>query len=167
MKLGELLKNVRELIRDWWFFTITATLLTYAIFTGVVHKKAIVENEFTTYTKFFEDSAKLYGVKINMNNLIVRFVDSYPVQGWVGLCERGNGVSKFVTFKKSYYDKQSVEVKYTLVLHELGHCILNRPHVEGYLKDKCPKSLMHPNDNLFGCFFKNQDYYFKELFGLL
>jgi hypothetical protein len=167
MKLGELLKNVRETIRDWGFFFVTATLLNIAIFNGVVHKKAIVENEFTTYTKFFEDSAKLYGVKIDMNNLVIGFVDSYPIRGWVGLCERPRGATKFVSFQKAYFNSRSPEAKYALVLHELGHCVLDRDHVPGYLKNNCPKSLMHPSDGLFGCFFKDQDYYLKELFGLL
>jgi hypothetical protein len=167
MKLGELLKKTKELIRDWGFFFVTATLLSYAIFAGVVHKKAIVNNQFSVYTKFFEDNARLYGVKINMNNLVMDFVDSYPVRGWVGLCERGKGVTRYVTFHKEYFNSRSPEAKYALVLHELGHCVLDRSHVEGYLKDNCPKSLMHPSDGLFGCFFKNQDYYLRELFGLL
>jgi hypothetical protein len=167
MKLGELLKEIKEFLRDWWFFLLTATLLNYAIFAGVVHKKSTVESELKTYVDYFEDAAKLYGVKVNMNNLVVDFVDSYPIQNWVGLCQSGTGVSKFVTVKRAYFKSAPTEVKYTLIMHELGHCVLGRSHVEGYLQNSCPKSLMHPSDNVFGCFFKNQDYYFRELFGLI
>lgn len=167
MKLGEHLKKIKEFLRDWWFFLVTATLLNIAVLNGTVHKKATVVTGLETYTKYFEDAAKLYNVKINMNNLVVGFVDSYPIKGWVGLCETGKGVTKYVSFHKAYFDSRSPEVKYALVLHELGHCVLGKKHVDGYLKNNCPKSIMHPSDGLFGCFFKDQDYYFRELFGLL
>jgi hypothetical protein len=167
MKLGELLKKIKEFLRDWGIFLAAAIVLNYLVLNGTVHKKAIIEDKLNTYVKYFQDVAVLYGVKVNMNNLVVDFVDSYPVKGWVGLCERGKGVTKFATFHKEYFYSRSPEAKYALVLHELGHCVLDRSHVEGYLKDNCPKSLMHPSDGLFGCFFKNQDYYLRELFGLL
>jgi hypothetical protein len=167
MKLGELLKEIREFLRDWGFFLVAASLLNYAIFAGMVYKKSTVEDGLKPYVEYFEDAAKAYGVKLNMNNLFVDFVDKYPVSTWVGLCESGKGVSRYITIRRDYFKRASAEIKYALVIHELGHCVLDRDHVEGYLPDKCPKSIMHPSDGLFGCFFKNQDYYFRELFGLL
>lgn len=167
MRLGELLKEIKEFLRDWWFFLAASILLNIAIFSGIVYKKAEVESPLSPYVEYFQDAAASYLVPVNMNNLVVSFVDSYPIKTWVGLCQRGKGVTKFVTIREDYFKSKSPEVRYALVLHELGHCVLDKEHVEGYLPDKCPKSLMHPSDGLFGCFFKNQDYYFRELFGLL
>jgi hypothetical protein len=167
MRLGVHLKKIKEVIRDWWFFFTAACLLNYLIFAGAVYKKPDIDPELASYVEYFEDAANQYNVDLPMKNLFVSFVDSFPVQGWVGLCESGNGLSKYVSIHRAYFKKAPSEIKYALVIHELGHCVVGKPHVEGYLSDHCPKSVMHPSDGLFGCFFKHQDYYFKELFGLL
>jgi hypothetical protein len=110
----------------------------------------------------------MYGASPDYKNLVVKFVDKFPVKNWVGLCEGFNGhASKFISIHYAYFQNASVEQKYALVIHELGHCTLGKDHVEGYRKNGCPKSIMHPSDGLFGCFFKDQDYYFRELFGRL
>ena len=78
--------------------------------------------------------------------------------------------------------------KKELVYHELGHCLLGKNHSEktlsdgfvgtverfafnigwwtpkGYLKDKCPASLMHPYMVGPYCFGKHYDYYIAEFF---
>lgn len=175
MKLEEHLKGARELIRDWGFFILAASLLNYAIFAGIVYKapnvdkgdSSSIETDLNTYVDYFEKAAAAYRVPINMKNLTVKFVDSFPVETWVGLCESGIGVGKYVSIRRDYFKNAPMETKYTLMIHELGHCVLGKDHVEGYLTGGCPKSIMHPSDALFGCFFKNQDYYFRELFGLL
>lgn len=167
MKLGEHLRKIRGVIRDWWFFFTTACLLNYLIFAGAVYKKPDIDSELASYVQYFEDAAKTYNVDITIKNLSVSFVESFPVQGWVGLCESGKGITKYVSIHREYFEKAPPEVKYALVIHELGHCVVGKSHVEGYMSDNCPKSVMHPSDGLLGCFFKHQDYYFKELFGIL
>lgn len=167
MKLGELLKEIRNVLYEWWLFMVLALLLTKLVFTGVVYQKPSVDSELQKIVTYFNDAAIQYRAVPDYKNLVVNFVDKFPVNNWIGLCQnsRGNG-GKFVSIHKAYFQHTSVEQKYALVIHELGHCTLNREHVEGYRENGCPKSIMHPSDGLFGCFFKEQDYYFKELFGV-
>jgi hypothetical protein len=166
MKLGELLREIKKTLYDWGFFMILAIMLTNLIFSGIVYQKPNVEAELSNIIKYFNDAAVQYGVTPNYKNLVVGFVDTFPVNNWIGLCQRGTGPGKFVAIKKAYFQHTSIEQQYALVIHELGHCVMNRDHVEGYRDNGCPKSIMHPSDGLFGCFFRDQDYYFKELFGI-
>jgi hypothetical protein len=78
-------------------------------------------------------------------------------------------------------------VREQLIFHELGHCILMRPHTEysdegiiswmekilyqlglieylGYLEDGCPSSTMHPYIIPDVCIHRHREHYIKELF---
>jgi hypothetical protein len=148
-------------------FLLLSLLLNFLVFFGVSYQKeAVQSNELTPYFKFFKDSAAFYKIKINTNNLILDYVDRYPKKEWVALCQRATN-TKFVTILKKHFQEAPIEEKYSLVIHELGHCLLNLNHKDGYLPDGCPISIMHPSDTMFGCFFRKQDYYFKELFNKL
>lgn len=166
MKLGELLREIKNVLSDWWLFMLISIIFTHLIFAGIVYQKPSVESEIAPIVNYFNEVAAQYNVKPDSKNLIVGFVDKFPVNTWIGLCQRGNTPAKFISIRKAYFQHASSEQKYALVIHELGHCTLNRDHVEGYRENGCPKSIMHPSDGLFGCFFRDQDYYFKELFGV-
>jgi hypothetical protein len=167
MKLGELLKNVKKVLHDWSVFLTFAIIFTYLSFAGTIYQKPAVDSELEPYVAYFKDIALRYGIAPNFKNLSISFINTYPISNWVGLCQTSTvSPSKFLTVRESFFKRIPTEQKYALVIHELGHCTLGRDHVEGYLPNGCPKSIMHPSDGLNGCFFTNQDYYFKELFGL-
>jgi hypothetical protein len=112
--------------------------------------------------------AAQYGASPDFKNLSIQFADSYPVKNWIGLCQSSRtSPARFLTVHRGYFKKTSIEQKYALLIHELGHCTLNLDHKEGYRADGCPLSIMHPSDGMFGCLFINQEYYYKELFGTL
>jgi len=76
--------------------------------------------------------------------------------------------------------------RWALVMHEAGHCVLNRGHTElydnwflkvlgkynilhvrnakAYLRDQCPVSLMHPYDFGSWCVEQHLEHYVKELY---
>lgn len=165
MKLEELLRNLKNVLSSWGFFFVLAILLTKLVFSGAVYQKPSVDSEIEPIIKYFNDAAAQYKVTPNFKNLVVGFVDKFPVNTWVGLCQQSTGnPTKFMSIHKGYFRQTSLEQRYALVVHELGHCTLNRSHVEGYRNNGCPISVMHPSDGMFGCFFKDQDYYFRELF---
>lgn len=165
MKFAELLKNLRKLINEWGIFFMLAILLNFFAVTGIIYQKPTIESEISPIVKYFNEAAEQFGAVPDFKNLRVDFVDKFQVDNWIGLCQRNNsGTVKFMSIKKSYFSHTSVEQKYALVIHELGHCTLKLSHKEGYRENGCPISIMHPSDGLFGCFFKDQEYYFKELF---
>lgn len=53
-----------------------------------------------------------------------------------------------------------------LLFHELGHCVLGRPHDDRMRDDGCPKSIMKSSlsDIDIICYALDRDYYIKELF---
>jgi hypothetical protein len=161
-----MLKSVRKLINDWGIFILSAILLNYLVLSGKVAQKPIIDSEFSGIVQFFQVQAANYGVSPDFNNLTMSFVEKLPKKNWIGLCQSTiASPSRFLSIHKAYFMHTTPEQQYTLVIHELGHCTLGRDHVEGYLPNGCPKSIMHPSDGLFGCFFKDQDYYLRELFG--
>jgi hypothetical protein len=166
MKLEELLKNVKKLVFSWGIFLSLASLLSYAIFTGVVFQKAAVAADLDQYVEYFKTKAAKYKVKVDLSNIRVVFVERMPVKGWVGLCETLTTGTKVLSIHRGYFERMPEEVRYSLILHELGHCALGREHSDAMLPGGCPVSVMHWKDNMKGCFYNNQMYYLKELFGI-
>jgi hypothetical protein len=163
MKLDVLLKKIKKLTLEWGIFYAFAIILNGLVFSGIIYRKANIDPELETYVDYFQDVALLYNVRIELKNITIEFADQYPVKGWVGLCDTSSATISKVTFLRSYFNKISLEQRYALVLHELGHCVLKKGH-DATMIDKCPTSIMHPSDGLGGCYFKNQDYYLTELF---
>lgn len=165
MKLGELLKKIKNVLSEWGIFLLVSILLNYLVLRETVYQNPSIDSELQPIVNYFNEAAAQYRAVPDYKNLVIGFVDNFPVNTWIGLCQKSSGnPSKFMQIHKGYFRHTSVEQKYALVIHELGHCTLNREHVEGYRENGCPKSIMHPSDGLFGCFFRDQDYYFKELF---
>lgn len=61
------------------------------------------------------------------------------------------------------WDRLSEVGKEQLVLHELGHCLLGREHVETIMPNGCPLSIMFPNHIADVCYVSYYKYYIKEL----
>lgn len=149
-------------------FISLSVLLTFLIFGEVVAQKPAVDADLKPIVQYYSDVAARYGVQPDFRNLVVGFVDKFPVDNWIGLCQTGGGQKgKFVSIRRDYFEKVGVEQRYALVIHELGHCTLGLDHKDGYRANGCPVSNMHPSDGMFGCFFRDQDYYFREMFGKL
>lgn len=59
----------------------------------------------------------------------------------VGVCTTpGN----YIQLSKSFWFKVGDSTRIVLLFHELGHCDLEREHIEEYFPDGCPKSFMNP-----------------------
>jgi hypothetical protein len=83
--------------------------------------------------------------------------------GEVGNCKRwGYYGYRQITIDKTYWLSADTNHKISLIFHELGHCDLNRDHVETRNHNGTPTSLMFPHN--VGFIDADQDYYFNELF---
>jgi hypothetical protein len=51
-----------------------------------------------------------------------------------------------------------------IIMHELGHCVLERDHVEALNEYGQPMSVMHPN-GVTNAYKENREYYIQELMG--
>lgn len=166
-KEGKIRKAIKNTLTGWGMFLLLAlTTTNYLVVNDVIFQEEIVQDkELVPYFDYFKKAAINYGVNVNYDNLVISFVDRYPQSEWLALCQKIGSI-RYVTLLKSHFEKAPTEEKYALLVHELGHCVLNLPHKIGYFIDGCPYSIMHPTDSMFGCFFKNEEYYFKEMFNI-
>ncbi len=117
------------------------------------------------YVLRFERDANLQGRPVLIDDLIVRFEDLGS--GKAGACAKGDDVTPTITLSSYYWPMFDEGMREELVYHELGHCILNRPHLTATTIDNGEviyKSIM--NNNLFaGITYEiHRSYYVHELF---
>ena len=115
----------------------------------------------------------------DLNNLTMGF--EKLKRPTIGKC---NKISNEIAIDITYWAFADEYKKLELIMHEFGHCVLNRYHTGykynffhdlpiqlgffkemGLLYDGCPASIMHPYDILWYCFAKHKKYYIDELFG--
>lgn len=81
----------------------------------------------------------------------------------IGLCE-SSGNMRRVTLAPEFWNSASETQKELLVHHELGHCVLYRPHNSSTLSSGDYASIMYPIIMSSSMYMNNYDYYQKELF---
>lgn len=99
-----------------------------------------VHPELSTYVQSFTDQAQQFGLKIDTAHLTVQYSDHLVGRKEVvGYCYRepitspnGDiiGLAPTILVKKEWWDKAYDYQKTDLLFHELGHCVLDRSHVE-------------------------------------
>ncbi len=148
-------------------FTLFVTALT-----GCGHHEYRVDPRLEADVQKFRDMSKKYGNEKAVDNVTIDVVPHGTIQvdpqtkaeigtsGVLGLCNWNNGI---------LIDEQvflmTPEQREIVVFHELGHCILGRPHKEEMLDTGMPASIMSINltDNYQG-FYSYPEVYYKELF---
>ncbi len=118
---------------------------------------------FQEYIELFELESIKQGHPLKIDNLIIVKGD-LTKQKIIGLCQRTPHYPPAITIDSTYWDNATPEAKEWLVFHELGHCILNRPHREDRLSQtNCVSSMMYPKAEYY-CYYNLRSYYIKELF---
>jgi hypothetical protein len=132
-----------------------------------VRNRDALTGEFDAYIAVFE---KQYGATANIN---IRF-EALPV-GVVGYCYQKEGL---ITVDYNWWRDMSEGQRLEVILHELGHCLLDRRHntdediiptiAENGEAIRCPYSLMYPSVSSYKqqelCFDKKRQEYYDELF---
>ena len=120
--------------------------------------KNVEISDFMYPVKRFE---KHYGKKIEY--IHIKFDDLRAYRSWntMGIC---NYDTEEIRIDLHWWNEIGNPLyKESLILHELGHCVLFRDHRNGKLKDGCPISLMSEHIVSYKCARKYRDYYIKEL----
>ncbi len=112
-----------------------------------------VDPEFEPYVDSFKQNAKIYNVPV-IFNLNIRFGDfskqDYDV---VGYCDWKNDIY----IKRSTWEYYGWATREELIYHELGHCVLNKWHVNTF-------SIMRPYLLSEQYYFDNRTMLIKEFF---
>ena len=120
------------------------------------------------YVVDFIAESRIAGRPVQIDNLSVRFTNALP-DNILGNCtpyNRGVDGRPAVLINTAYWEYESDTFKKVVVFHELGHCVLWRPHVLTYLgPNNNITSIMYPSINTdISVYADNWAYYMHELF---
>ena len=125
-----------------------------------------VPPEVEVYVQRFEDEAQARGYDIEIKRLKVNFVDNLSNGGdaIAGRCNNPGGRTPHIELSSDFLE-MSPEVQEQLVFHELGHCVLEREHVDAFMSNGHYSSIMNTHywTYLEGQEYK-RDHYLNELF---
>lgn len=126
---------------------------------------AHIDPAFQSYVNIFNAAAALRGkayLRAENTGITIRWAILMP--SYAAVCHSG-GIP-VIEVDPNYWVKVNEWNRETLILHELGHCILNRGHntVTPY-KDRQFKSVMYPV-NIVGDYFAHKAAYLDELFNV-
>lgn len=137
---------------------ITVTLLT------LLPSSNRIDEEFYPILDFYKE----IGGVIPTSSIIIKFGQlDLPT---AGVCNKkihlltNDIVRREIVISEKLWDHLDALEQYILVLHELGHCIQDREHIEDLMEDRCPVSLMYPEILPPTCIEKHWYYYIDELF---
>jgi hypothetical protein len=134
-------------------------------------KKPVIAEEVIPFYDLFQDITKRDPFEVSAYFEDIEQESDDPTKDIVAYCmsyEYNNG--NYIVVDKGYWSKYNVYGRETMVLHELGHCVLNRDHDETLFDDKkngyinIPASIMFPKNIGEQPYYElNRDYYLKEL----
>jgi len=82
----------------------------------------------------------------------------------MSLCNENSEFNKAILLRRRFWDVMSTPTsRESIVLHELGHCIVRRGHAKGKYQG-CPASLMNVPLMRDSCYKMFANYYLQELF---
>jgi hypothetical protein len=116
--------------------------------------------EFREYTARFEVLGHL-----KIGDLKAKFGTLRGNTETVGLCVvEEDGTPPSIVIDRDYWYEAGDLQREELMFHELGHCVLNRDHLNDLNRDRCPKSLMYWQTIERDCLEDHHADYMKEMF---
>lgn len=138
-------------------------ILFLFIFLGCSSKYQIKNDvRFNYHKRLFQEYSVRYGNHfISVKDMSIQFGDM-PNKHTVGYCQTTS--PRHIVIDREYWERCPTNEKETLILHELGHCVLDRDHTEKPQKGTCPDSIMNPSNIPSECYEILKTKYLKELF---
>ena len=125
-------------------------------------------SEVANYVGKFIGDAAIQGVEVisNMDHpkleIQISSLSSYG-SSVIGLCESGPALRR-VTFDPTFWNAVDDTQRELLTHHELGHCVLGRPHRSDLLPTGAYASIMYPIIMRDSTYTSNYAYYQSELY---
>lgn len=141
--------------------------ITLLVGCGNVHEQVETPEEFRSYFEAFDAYAEDAGSDARALDRISVEFGTYSASA-EGNCHTGTLSGRSITIDATLWASLSEEDRQVLILHELGHCVLNRRHddtnigspIEGVIH----RTIMNSH-RVDGHEFENaRDYYLTELF---
>jgi len=126
-----------------------------------------VDSRLWDYYSIFEEEAKARGLNVDLRSArISGEIDEIDENNVIGTCQYGGFSTNHVTIDDVFWARSSNLGREFVVFHELGHCFLNRGHIEDSTSDGLCVSLMRSGtgDCRDAYSTRNRAYYLDELF---
>ncbi|NNF21777.1 MAG: hypothetical protein HKN67_07535 [Saprospiraceae bacterium] len=123
--------------------------------------------ELEPYFQMFADEGLLRGIIVDYEAARIEgLLQDIPDSNVQGQCFRNEERPRKVIVDVAYWDNASEAEKEFIIFHELGHCFLDRGHLDTSNPDGTCVSIMHSNPNVcdFNLTDKNRKEYLNELF---
>lgn len=121
---------------------------------------------FHQYVASFSMMAKQQHVKVDLNNLRIQF-DALMPSDYLGLCYDAGTKYALITINEDNWAKASYSKREYIIWHEMGHCVLNRGHLDMLKPDFHPVSIMYPDSRVVEdtrYYNRHRQEYIEELF---
>lgn len=123
--------------------------------------------ELQPYFDLFAEEAKLRGLEVNYEaERIEGLIQDIPNSNIQGQCFHNEDKPKKVIIDVNYWRNANEFEKEFIIYHELGHCFLDREHLDASSQDGTCVSIMHSSPQ--ACNFElssiNREEYLDELF---
>lgn len=131
--------------------------------------------DFLKLSHRFAHQARVHAPKMQfpkhvLKSIVFKVVDGFPQKRQIGECQMGGGLDPTIRLKGREWDWADEWEREVLLFHELAHCVLNRPHLDGTIVrhgQRIPKSVMSTLKIDRETYILNRDYYLDELFSVL
>lgn len=132
----------------------------------IAQKVSYETEELRKYAELFEKYSRIIEPDnpTEITSLTIRFADLASPR--IGLCSLWVGLPPVIEIDRTYWAKASDTEKEVIMLHELGHCVLRRDHIDTLNANGEPISIMYPNSSVFRIYLESKRYYLFELFSI-
>jgi len=117
-------------------------LLSILSLVGCAETRYSIANGLETYVEIFLKEGSNRGKNIVITNLTIEFATNPPQPNVLGMCTLYSGEASIKVFQPAW-DNLDLAAKEILMLHELGHCVLTRTHLDAYTSLGYPVSIMN------------------------
>ena len=124
-----------------------------------------VDERLTPFFESFKQEGSSRGQNINMKDIIGQIID-IDTDGVLGRCNQLTSGQKHLMIDRLFWETANVTEKEYVIFHELGHCSLNRRHVDATNKDGTCISMMQSGNGSCKMVYnaQNRSKYLDELF---
>ncbi|NND33374.1 MAG: hypothetical protein HKN76_12355 [Saprospiraceae bacterium] len=123
---------------------ITLLFLLVSLLLSCTKDNDIVDSTLQRYLDDFQDEASKRGFKVNYETKKIEArLELHDNNANLGWCTYNSDRPNAITINSIYWDVLNALEKEKLIFHELGHCVLNRPHYDVTRTDGKCISIMH------------------------
>lgn len=108
-----------------------------------------IDEALEVHFESFKQEAASRGITVDYElEEISGFIGNIGTGGVIGQCTRNSDQTKTITIDRFFWATYDFWEKEMVIYHELGHCFLNRDHIDDINNDGTCFSIMHSSEDI-------------------